>query len=149
MRRRKEGKVRDWQRKNKDKVKLANEKRSDYNHKITIQEWRDCKQYFNNTCAYCGLKLEDHYFTRLGITKNGDFHKDHVIDDGRNDLKNCIPSCKSCNCSKHETSLNNWYNKENPVFNQERYHKIYLWLRYDHKKFIKQKKIRKYTKKSA
>ena len=35
------------------------------------------------------------------------------IDDGKNDLSNCIPSCESCNSSKNIKTLNNWYNHEN------------------------------------
>lgn len=147
QKRRDEGKHRQWQHNNKDKVKNANNQHQD--HKISLKEWKGCKGYFHNTCAYCGLPIEQHFYTRLGITKLGDFHKEHVIDGGRNDLKNCIPSCRSCNSSKHETSFNNWYNKNNPIFSQERYHKIYIWIRYDYKKFIQEKKVRSYNKKQS
>jgi hypothetical protein len=69
-----------------------------------------------------------------------DLHKEHLIDCGRNDLKNCVPSCKSCNSEKHTDSLNNWYNSNNPKYTVEKYLKIYLWIRFECKKYIKRKR---------
>lgn len=127
-----------WRKSNPDKVKVYNELHE--NHKISTKEWNSCKDYFNNECAYCGLKLEDHYFTRLGITKNGDFHKDHLIHDGGNYLDNCIPACKSCNCSKHTASLESWYNIHNKNFTQTRYNKIIKWSTEDYRNYLKPRK---------
>ena len=69
-----------------------------------------------------------------------DFHKEHVVDEGKNDLRNCIPSCNKCNSQKNTNSLNNWYNITNPNYTYERYCKIYQWIRYDHKKYIMPKR---------
>ncbi len=126
-----------------DKLKVYYEKRKIKNHKISDKEWNGCKEYFGNACAYCGLPLEEHYRVYAGETVRSDLHKEHVIDDGRNDIKNCIPSCLSCNTSKHKKTLNEFYNPCNPNYTYERYYKIYLWLRYDYKKYITKKRYYK------
>jgi hypothetical protein len=138
-----------WQKNNPDKVRYYNAKRKlEKEHKITKSEWKACKEYFDNCCAYCGLPIEKHYRTYAGKLQNIDLHKEHVIVDGRNDIKNCVPSCQSCNSSKGEYSLNTWYNINNPIFDSIKLHKIYMWLRYDYKKFIEKKKPKgKYNKK--
>lgn len=135
------GGQREWARKHPDRIKFyANKK---HKHTITNKEWEQCKKYFTHRCAYCGLKIEDHYITRRGITKLGDFHKEHVVDCGKDTLGNCIPSCGQCNSEKNDKSLNNWYNINNPKYSYERYHQIYLWIRYDYKKYIMPNKKRK------
>lgn len=107
------------------------------NHEISKIQWELCKQYFDYQCAYCGLPLSEHFYERKGIIKPGDFHKEHIIHDGKNNLKNCVPSCQSCNSKKHTTSFNNWYNPNNPIYNKERYLKIYEWFRYGFKQVLK------------
>jgi hypothetical protein len=121
----------EYRRTHKEKINELSRKRREKYHIITEQEWYNCKLYFNFRCAYCGKTYEQNYEE----TKQ-DLHKDHTIWDGKNDLSNCIPSCKSCNSFKHQASLNNWYNYKNENYTYERYHKIYLWLRYDYKKYI-------------
>lgn len=119
---------------NKEKFVGYNNNRREINHNITDTEWLACKEYFNFQCAYCGLSEEDHK-----IFVGQQFHKEHVIVNGRNDLKNCVPSCRNCNCQKWEFSLNNWYNKSNPNYTYERYVKIYNWLRFDCHKHLERK----------
>lgn len=132
--RRESGECLAWQQNNKDKIKqYINTREQNRKHTISKQEWIECKEYFNNSCAYCGLPIEEHYRKYRGIVKLGDLHKEHVNYDGKNDLSNCVPSCKVCNSLKHTFPLNGWYNKDNPVYTYERYHKIYLWIRYDYK----------------
>ncbi|RNB59424.1 hypothetical protein EDM57_04590 [Brevibacillus gelatini] len=80
------------------------------------------------------------------IAEGQDLHKEHVIHDGRNDLKNCVPSCRSCNSEKNTRTLNDWYNKNNPKYTYERYFRIYQWMRYDCLKFIKKKRKKKTTR---
>jgi len=126
-----------WQRANPDKLKVYGQLHED--HIISKKEWIDEKEYFNNECAYCGLKIEDHYFTRLGITKNGDFHKDHLVHNGSNYIDNCIPACKSCNCSKHTATLDEWYRKQD-FFTESRYNKIIQWSTEDYNKYLKPRK---------
>ena len=137
-RRQRDGKVRQWQRDNPDKMKQYRLNREQHgNHKITTKEWKSCKEYFNNECAYCGLLLDKHYIVFGGVTKLGDFHKEHVIHDGANNLSNCVPSCKTCNSSKRQFIMEEWY-KNNPNFNQERLDKIHKWLDEDYKLYIQE-----------
>lgn len=90
--------------------------------------------YFDCRCAYCGITWDEH-FSNTGK----DLHKEHVIMDGKDDLSNCVPSCKVCNSEKWEHSFNNWYNVSNSKYNRIRHLRIYQWLRYDYKKFIEPK----------
>jgi len=125
-----------YQRNNKDRMKTYQLTRKQHKkHNITEKEWIACKEYFGNCCAYCGLSIKDHYFTRLGVTKNGDFHKDHVDHKGSNGLDNCIPACSSCNSQKWKFTFDKWYNKDNLVFSKRRFNKIIKWLEKDHIRF--------------
>jgi len=136
--RRENGKYLAWQRSEagKESSKRAREKRKLKEHEIYPIEWENTKIYFNNKCVYCGLPIEKHFVKRLKNVKKGDFHKDHVIDDGRNDIKNLLPACESCNSSKHQKTLNEFYNKENPDYTYKRYLKIVQWLKEDYKLYI-------------
>lgn len=144
------GEYKEWQDNNPELMKQYHDKYSNKKHKISKKEWLECKNYFNNECAYCGLPLEEHYFTRLGEKKLGDFHKEHVNCNGSDDLSNCVPSCKDCNSSKHNSKLEDWYNENNPKFSQERLYKLYKWINEDYKLYIQEHKPRKkYTKKGT
>ena len=130
--------------KGKEKYKIYNLKRQKKKHIMTKNEWMHTKNYFKNengewSCAYCGLSINDHLIERKGKLTIYDFHKEHVIDNGRNDIKNCVPSCQSCNSEKGTKTLNEWYNPNNPKYTYERYYKIYLWMRYDCKKYTEKK----------
>ncbi len=130
---------REWKRNNKDKIREYNQFREmNKKHTITKEEWENCKNYFNYRCAYCGLAVEEHFRLHYGEMKQFDLHKEHVDHTGANDLSNCIPSCQSCNSSKHDFELKDWYNKNNENFSQERLNKILKWLNDDYKKYIKQ-----------
>lgn len=146
LKRRLSGKERDWRRNNPDKDKINSLRHR--KHDVNKNEWRNCKLYFGNKCACCGLDISEHFYTRNGITKQGDFHKDHLYHDGKNNLSNCIPLCNTCNTEKHTKTINQYYNPNNPNYTFERYHKIYLWIRYDYKKYIEKKKPKqKYNRK--
>ena len=92
-------------------------------HEITDDEWLMCKDYFEYKCAYCGLPEDEHK-----IIHNEQLHKEHAINDGSNGIDNCVPACKSCNSSKRKQDYTDWYVKGNPVFNEERLHRIEEWL---------------------
>lgn len=121
------GYQKDWQRKNKDKLKGYNKKRASKRHEITEIQWEKCKKYFNNQCAYCGMSETDHltkYRQRL--------HKEHVDHEGKNDLSNCIPSCRKCNSSKGNKPFGDWYSETSLFtneFSNERLKKIKCWLK--------------------
>lgn len=113
------------------------------NHDITETEWVNCKDYFKDedgewSCAYCGKKIQDHWITYNGKLMIGDFHKDHKDDNGANDIRNCIPGCKDCNCSKWEFDFEEWYRKQNS-FTEVRYNKIIRWCTEDYKLYIEDK----------
>lgn len=125
--------LRKWQKANPDRVKEHNEhRRQNKTHEISKEEWEYCKQYFDNACAYCGLPEE------TAIEKhNNRLHKEHLEHNGSNDITNCVPACKSCNSSKHNFQLDDWYKPDNPIFNTERLNMIHKWLNEDHKKIAK------------
>jgi hypothetical protein len=78
-----------------------------------------------------------------GELKLTDFHKEHVLHDGANDLSNCIPSCKTCNSSKHTENLEVWYTKDKSIFSKDRLNRIHKWLNEDWKLYYIEKKPRK------
>lgn len=113
------------------------------NHEISEKEWLYCKNYFKDDdgdwcCAYCGKKIQDHWVTYKGVKVLGDFHKEHKDDDGANDLRNCIPSCESCNSRKWRFPMEEWY-REQEFFTEERYNKIIKWCTKDYKLYIEKR----------
>lgn len=133
-------KQKEWRQNNPEKVKDYRIKReTNKKHEISTREWEDCKKYFNHRCTYCGLAIEDHWIQFAGKNQLGDFHKEHVDDDGANDLSNCVPSCKSCNVSKRTSPFFEWYSPDNEHFEEERFFKILKWLTEDYKLYIKTK----------
>lgn len=136
-RQRESGYYLNWQRNNKDKVQRYRDYREQHKkHEISYVEWMSCKEYFNNECAYCGLHISEHFNKYAGELKWTDFHREHVDDEGSNKLDNCIPSCKSCNSSKHTSTFEEWYCDNNQNYTEERLNKIYKWLGEDHKNYI-------------
>ncbi|WP_412729342.1 HNH endonuclease [Cytobacillus praedii] len=90
-------------------------------------EWVACKNYFNDSCAYCGLHIDEHF-----EEFNQDLHRDHVNHEGANDLSNCIPACKRCNGSKWKFELVEWYSEKNENYSIERLGRIHKWLNEDY-----------------
>lgn len=130
---RENGYQKEYQQKYKDKLQLyALNRKMNKKHEISKDEWELCLDYFNHSCAYCGISEQE-----AKCTQGNYLHKEHVNHEGTNDLSNCIPSCKSCNSQKWKFTLDEWYNTDNPIFSQERLEKIYKWLNEDYKKYIK------------
>lgn len=154
-RRRIEGKHKEWLKSEsgKDKSKKYNKKRLNKKHIISNKEWIACKEYFKDKdgdycCAYCGLKIQHHTRIYAGKLQKIDLHKEHVDDNGSQYLNNCVPSCQTCNTNKFQSTLDEWYNEDNPHFTHERYNKIIIWITEDHKEYFegirsKNKYIRK------
>jgi hypothetical protein len=136
-----------WYQNNPEKAKENQQYRQKHKmHDITNEQWQACKEYFNNSCAYCGLPIEKHTATRNNKTINMDLHKEHVDDEGSNGLENCVPSCQSCNSSKRQYKLGVWYSPKNKrrggkVFLQERLDKINKWITEDYKQYINITKV--------
>lgn len=136
--RREEGYNQNYYENNKEKFKVYRLNREMHKtHNISQEEWESCKNYFNYRCAYCGLKVEEHWIVNKGISMLGDFHKEHVNHSGSNDLSNCVPACKSCNSSKHDFELEQWYESRTDIFSKERLEKIYKWLDKDYRSYFK------------
>jgi hypothetical protein len=121
---REEGKQREYYHNIPNKLRIYRQKRYHKKHNITDQEWKQCKKYFDNSCAYCGLSEEEQrkrYKT--------DLHKEHAFCNGKNDLSNCVPACLECNSEKHLSDLYEWYTKDNNKFTYEKLSKIEQWLK--------------------
>lgn len=83
---------------------------------FTVKQWADCQLYFENMCAYCGSKsklTQDHF---VPLSKGGEYT-----------VKNIIPACKSCNCSKHTSDFFDWYPKKS-FYSRKRENKILKYL---------------------
>ena len=128
------GRYLEWQRSEKGRksFQLYQAKRNlNKKHKISKDEWIHCKNYFNNTCAYCGVSVVEH---RNKFRK--DLAREHAINTGKNDLSNCIPSCFTCNSSKRTQDYTDWYSKNNINYDELKLIKIEQWLNGDYLKYI-------------
>lgn len=124
--------LRQWQQNNKEKLKQYRLKReSNKIHEISEGEWTACKEYFDYECAYCGLPEDEHKKIH-----NQQLHREHVDHEGSNKLDNCVPSCRSCNGSKREYDIEEWYNESNENYKIERLNKIRKWLNEDWLKIV-------------
>lgn len=89
---------------------------------LTSEQWIETLESFGNCCVYCGEKLinvqQDHV---IPVSSGGGYTK-----------KNMLPACKSCNSSKHNHSLEEWYPKQ-PSFTPERLAKIHKWIGFNPK----------------
>ncbi|MGR6760296.1 HNH endonuclease [Paenibacillus sp. T2-29] len=121
----------DWRKRNPEKLKRYSQVYSNKKHDITTKEWIACKSYFDHMCAYCGMSEKEH----KDLFKQ-QLHKEHVDCNGADDLSNCVPACRSCNSSKHEFRLTEWYDKKNKYFLTERLEKILLWINNDYADYL-------------
>lgn len=130
---RESGYQKEWRENNKDKLfKYRKYREMNKTHEISKDEWFKCKEYFVNSCAYCGIPIENHYVIYKGEYKLTDFHKEHVEHEGSNDISNCVPSCKSCNSKKWKYEFLNWYTKDNDIFDEYRLIRILKWINGDY-----------------
>jgi hypothetical protein len=126
--------LKEWHIENPDKVKGYNEKRQHKNHKISDLEWFYCLAYFANNCAYCGMSWEEQY-----STNKKDLNMEHIDDEGKNDLTNCVPSCTHCNSEKNVKTLDEWFNKDNYKYTELREFRIHNWINHDCFRFLDSK----------
>lgn len=139
---RENGQREEWELNNPDKLSEYTAYR--YLHKmhdITDEQWLACKEYFYNSCAYCGLHISEHFQKYAGELKHYDFHKEHKDDKGSNGLENCVPSCNACNSSKRSNDFDIWYSPNSTrrggeVYSEERHQKIVQWTTEDYKEYI-------------
>lgn len=80
-------------------------------------DWKNCKAYFNNECAYCSKKLnnltQDHV---IPLSKGGNYTKDNIL-----------PVCRSCNSKKCDKDFIPWF-REQPFYSKEKEEKILKYL---------------------
>ena len=84
---------------------------------LTVQQWHDICELFDNSCAYCGSK---HNLTM-----------DHVVPVARGGLTeyyNIVPACKSCNSSKNVKDVIEWYTAQ-PFYDRARLENILKFTR--------------------
>lgn len=65
---------------------------------LSIEQWFYILKLFNNECAYCGSK--------------DSIEQEHIISvnkSGKTSLGNIVPACRSCNASKKDNDLFDWY----------------------------------------
>lgn len=83
---------------------------------LTLDQWNQCKEYFDNRCAYCGEEkplAQEHF---IALSNGGGYTIDNII-----------PSCKSCNSSKYNRIFGEWYAKQY-YYSKERELKILEYL---------------------
>ena len=65
---------------------------------FTIDQWRQCLAHFNHQCAYCGSteSLEQEHV--IPVSRGGHYTPDNII-----------PACRSCNASKNNKIMQDWF----------------------------------------
>ena len=92
----------------------------------TSIQWEECKQFFNNECAYSGQP----------ITLDNS-HVEHIVPiskGGANYIWNLCTSLDSVNISKSNKDMETWYRKQE-YFTEERLSRICEWQDYAYDKY--------------
>lgn len=98
-------------------IYYQNRRHQQTNSEYSLEDWKFTLNYFDNQCAYCGIESKE-------------LEKEHIIPFSRGGLlsiENIIPSCKTCNCSKCDRPLDDFY-KNKEFFTDERYKKIIKYM---------------------
>lgn len=83
---------------------------------FTVHQWEDCKNYFNNRCAYCGKAetlTQEHV---IPLSSGGGYAKENII-----------PACGKCNYKKQDKEFILWYRLQ-PFYSKERENSIINYL---------------------
>ncbi|MNH04760.1 HNH endonuclease [compost metagenome] len=102
-----------------DKFVSSTKFRTGEDRTLTLEDWRAAMLYFRGGCAYCGVKQ----------SRKTKLTKDHVVPvskGGPTVRRNIIPACTSCNCSKGDTDLEEWFPKRKG-YTPERLRNIKKW----------------------
>ena len=92
----------------------------------TSTQWEECKQFFNNKCAYSGQPL-----------RTDNIQAEHIIPlskGGTSYIWNLCISLGEINHSKYNNNMEKWYRKQE-YFIEERLQKIYEWQDYAYNKY--------------
>ncbi len=106
-------------------VQKRRAKKKKLRNDLTQEEWQETLKFFDNSCVYCGISEEEH-IKQFGHV----LHQDHVIPlskDGEYTKNNIIPACRSCNYSKCDSSLMEFYNQKED-FSSDKLNNILLFL---------------------
>jgi len=122
-----------WSKRPENIIKTRTYAKKHRQHDITEAEWRMCLSVFDYKCAYCGIPEEEHK-ELIGQR----LHKEHYDDDGYNDLRNAIPSCRKCNSYKHQYDAEEWY-RQQEFFDEHSLEFIKWWLTEGYKEYIEEK----------
>lgn len=116
-------KTREYHKKNPLIKRLSEAKRraikSSLPYNYSEVEWKMCKEYFNNECAYCGQytkELDQEHF--IPVKEKGEYT-----------VNNIIPACRRCNPSKNAKDFFEWYPKQ-PYYSRKKEIKILEYLGY-------------------
>jgi len=83
---------------------------------FTNKQWNECKKYFKFCCAYCGRKLKLEQDHLIPVTKGGPYTKTNIL-----------PVCRSCNNSKNNAYIDEWYPRQK-FFTQARLDNINSYI---------------------
>lgn len=104
----------------------------------TLQQWKVCKEFFNNSCAYCGKqpkKLQQEHF--IAVDRGGGYT-----------ISNIIPACRSCNARKSNIDFFKWYPLQ-PFYSKLREKRILKYLNFDKENRLQQASILELVKEEA
>ena len=123
----------EWQKLNPEKVRTSKRKRTLNgkdaidSHKrrakaqslprdFTLSDWENVLSYFDYSCAYCGKSRDNLQMEHvIPLNKFGAFTPSNII-----------PACSSCNASKRDRDLLEWYSQR-PYYSELRYKKVMDW----------------------
>jgi len=83
---------------------------------FTLEQWKQCKNYFSDRCCYCGQKLKLAMEHLIPVAKGGSYNQ-----------QNIVPACGSCNSSKGTKPFHSWY-ESYKFYSKERESKILEYL---------------------
>ena len=105
---------------NKTKFRLSAARRESIKKSVVSdlseKEWDEVLVFFDNKCAYCGCGLKMEMEHVIPVDKGGGFTRTNIV-----------PACRSCNRSKTNWLLHEWY-KHSSVYDVERLLNIVEWI---------------------
>lgn len=94
--------MKNYMREYREKQKLLAEGNKVPENGLPLKEWKKVIDYFDNECAYCG-------------ERDTELEQEHIIPvskGGKYEMGNIIPACRSCNSSKQNKNIHEWYEQQ-------------------------------------
>jgi len=94
--------MREYMREYREKQKQLAEGNKVPENGLPLKEWKKVLDYFDNECAYCG-------------ERDTELEQEHIIPvskGGKYEMGNIIPACRSCNSSKQNKNIHEWYEQQ-------------------------------------